>query len=231
MDRIWITMASNQEREMMTEEEKLNRLRIKLPVKYHAPLKKQGVSWSVFTEREFDLNQAVSNIQYNTEKMQPRLVKKSEQITDFMEVMETPFLKPYIYIISGKPNDVRACCIAASLLIQASIVHNQMRDDPSQPNSHYGHLHQPQWVKLSNDFKDNLHNPNWKPSFIVLSNITPQSSNLKYEKVRDMLEMYDSIPRIVVCNDLDPLQYANHKFNIKPDYVMYLEEGKKRVEV
>lgn len=214
----------------MTEESKGD-IKIKINKSYHNNLKSQGISWAVFAEHEFRLNQAVANITYTAEKMQPILIKKSEQIDDFYDVMAKPFSKPYIYIISGRPDDVRACCVAAMLLIQASIVHTQLRDNPDHPDSVYGRLQRPQWVKLSNDFKDNLHNPSWKPSFLVLSNITPLSSNVKYEKVRDILEFHDNIPRVVVVNDIDPIAYARTKAFIKPDYVMMLEQGKKRLEV
>src|SRR3972149_4537001 len=94
--------------------------RIKIPREYFDELKAQKVSWSIFAEKEFSLDDVVANITWAPEKMQPQLVKNSEQIDDFIKVMQAPFLKPYIYIISGRPNDVKASCVAAALLIHAS---------------------------------------------------------------------------------------------------------------
>ena len=84
---------------------------------------------------------------------------------------------------------------------------------------------------MSNDYKDNMHDASWKPSMLILSNITPNSSAFKLEKVRDMLEFYDNIPRIVVINDTDPVTFLNHKLHYTANHIMMLEHGKKKLEV
>lgn len=216
----------------MTESEQRNRLKIALPSSYHQALRDQGAPWSIFAERPFLLDQAVCNITYTPEKMQPQIIKKSEQINDFFEVMESPFLKPYIYIISGRPSDVRACCVAATLMIQASLIHAQLKSDKEHnPQSRFGKMERPLWVKLTNDYKDNMPSLHSKPSFLILSNLTPNSSNFKNEKLRDILECHDTIPRVIISNETDPLTFSRSKIFVKPHYVMMLDSNKKKMEL
>jgi hypothetical protein len=203
--------------------------RIKIHKDFATALKDQGVPWSVFAEREFALEQACANISYEADRMKPVIYKKSEQLQDFLSVISEPFNKPYLYVISGKPADTQACAVAAVILIAASMAHSRLRAE--QPSHRYARMNKPRWVKLSNDFKDNVHDANWKPAMMVLSNITPNSSALKLEKVRDLLEFYDNIPRVVVVNEYDPITFLNHKIHYKADHIMMLSHGAKKIEI
>lgn len=210
-------------------EEHYRKNRIQINKKYYESLKDQGVPWSVFAEKDFNLEQATANIVYQNERMQSITFSKKDQIAEFISVINNIFEKPFVYVISGKPADTRACCVAAALLIAGSTEHARIREEDT--TNRFAKLNKPKWVKLSNDYKDNLHDASWKPSMLVLSNITPNSSAFKLEKVRDMLEFYDDIPRIVVINEYDPITFLNHKIHCKGDHVMFLEHGKKKLEV
>lgn len=64
-------------------------------------------------------------------------------------------------------------------------------------------------------------------SLLVLSNIAVNSTAMKIEKVRDLLNMYSSIPRIVCVGGMDPNQkidpvsWTKHNLHVKPDYFLY----------
>jgi hypothetical protein len=43
---------------------------------------------------------------------------------------------------------------------------------------------------------------------LVVTNLTPRSSNLKYEKTRDLLEKHALIPKVLVVVGEDPISFA-----------------------
>lgn len=47
-----------------------------------------------------------------------------------------------------------------------------------------------------------------QPTMLILTNLTPRSSNLKYEKVRDLIERHSTIPKVIVVAGEDPISFA-----------------------
>ena len=103
--------------------------------------------------------------------------------------------------IGGTPSDLKAKQIALHLFIKA-IHEYQARDlrrntNRSLPYWHhvYGGFGDP-----IRDMKDNF------PSFLVVSNITPECTAVKLEKVRDICTKFNNlnIPVVVVCAGMDP---------------------------
>jgi hypothetical protein len=66
-----------------------------------------------------------------------------------------------------------------------------------------------------------------QPSMLILSNVTVTSTNAKLEKLRDLLEMYAHIPRVVVVTGEDPLSFANTKLFLPVNHVLHLTTAKK----
>lgn len=53
---------------------------------------------------------------------------------------------------------------------------------------------------------------------LILSNVAENSTNMKTEKARDVLNMYSHIPRILAVGGVDPVQYAKQQLHVRPDY-------------
>jgi hypothetical protein len=106
---------------------------------------------------------------------------------------------PYIYGVSGNPDDGDAKYFAAYLVQQ----HMQFM----------GLKANVVWHTLYGDFNNRILREydeidgKSPPSLIVLSNLTPNSTNVKLEKARDILERFADIPRIVVCAGEDPMSF------------------------
>jgi len=103
--------------------------------------------------------------------------------------------------IGGFPSDQRAKQLALHLFIKA-IKEHQERDPRKNQNRSL-----PYWHSVYGGFEDELRDLSSNfPSFIVISNITSDSSKPKLEKVRDILVKYNNmgIPVVVVCAGMDP---------------------------
>lgn len=127
-----------------------------------------------------------------------------------------------IYGISGNPDDSKAKYFAAYLVQQhikalgssAVVVWNPI----------YGG-YQNQLMDRSSDSNS--------PTLIVLTNLTPLSTNLKLEKARDILEKYTDIPRIVVCAGIDPVSFLATQLFVPIHGLAYFSEPlvKQRIEI
>jgi hypothetical protein len=103
--------------------------------------------------------------------------------------------------IGGFPSDARAKHVALHLFIRA-IEEYQSRDPRKNQNRSL-----PFWHHVYGGFGDRLRDMTSDyPSFIVISNITPECTGLKMEKVRDCLTKFNNlnIPVVVVCAGQDP---------------------------
>jgi len=62
---------------------------------------------------------------------------------------------------------------------------------------------------------------------LVITNVGVDSSQVKLEKLRDILEKYDSIPRIVVVNGVDPVSFFAERVRLPLKYAFYLSAEQK----
>jgi hypothetical protein len=111
--------------------------------------------------------------------------------------------------ISAFPTDARAKQLALHMFIRA-IKDYQERDPRKNSNRSL-----PLWHHVYGGFGDPLRDlKSDYPSFVVVSNITPECTNLKIEKVRDILTKFNNmdIPVLVVAAGLDPYTLFATKF-------------------
>lgn len=103
--------------------------------------------------------------------------------------------------IGGHPTDARAKQLALHLFMKA-IQEYQSRDPRKNANRSL-----PLWHHVYGGFGDSLRDMKSDfPSFIVISNLTPECTSIKFEKVRDCLTKFNNmdIPVLVVCAGMDP---------------------------
>ena len=154
-----------------------------------------GMPGYLMKERPFKLKKHVSNYTSSTDGMTPKAVKASEQIEDYETMMEDPVHAPYISCISSDPNDLQAKLLAASIMLEA------------QRQGYVVH-----WHTVVGGFKDPMRDKRVmfaKKELVILANVPYLSTDTKWEKVRDILELFSDVPRIVVSTGCEPIKLFN----------------------
>ena len=123
----------------------------------------------------------VTRIEYNPDLRVAKTVSRNQQLQFFQRTLANPFERNYIFCISGD-TDRLPTQIALEIFVEA--VKNSKSD------------RKPLWHMVTGFTRDELRdtdpdNLNLKlgghPSFLVLSNIAHNSTAMKLEKVRDLL--------------------------------------------
>lgn len=65
-----------------------------------------------------------------------------------------------------------------------------------------------------------------KAAIIIVDGLMPNSSNLKKEKVRDLIKSFPKVPVVILTCAKDPVAFAHACFGIKPDNVVMLSRAK-----
>lgn len=126
---------------------------------------------------------------------------------------------PCTYGVASAPSDDVAKYFAA-YLVQQFILNSP----PSKNNIIWHHLYA--------NFKNPLIENQESPSLLVLTGLTPNSTSLKLEKARDLLEYYSDIPRIVVIAGEDPVTFFATKLYYKLTHIFFLSSSlvKRKIE-
>lgn len=156
----------------------------------------KGLPGYILSEKEFRLEDYLTNYTSTLEGLKPLPVKKEQQFNHFREMMLDPVHAPYIACISSSPNDLRAKILASSIMQQC--IKQGI---------------EPYWHTVIGGYKDELRDniQYWrrKLGLLIITNFTPDSTDAKYEKVRDLIEIYNDIPRIIVTAQAEPFSFFN----------------------
>lgn len=160
-----------------------------------------------------------------SERLEDRIIEERIQRSSLAMFMDDP-TAPMIYGVSGNPDDSKAKLFAAML---AQIHMNHVGNVKGNILWHvlYGGFDN----KVLREY-DEIDGKT-APSMLVLSNLTPNSTSVKLEKARDLLERFADIPRIVVSAGEDPMSFLTTRLYVPVNGVAYFSESlvKKRVEV
>lgn len=125
--------------------------------------------------------------------------------------------RPVVYGVGSEPSDQRAKYFAVylvQLFLEAAPLNCTVK-----------------WDSLTGGFD----NPslNLEPSLLVLSGLTPNSTQVKLEKARDLLEKHSNIPRIVVVSGEDPVTFFMTRLYYSLNNIFFHSSTliKRRVEV
>ena len=155
----------------------------------------------------------------DSEQLNSRFIEPIKQDQSLMTFLDDPTV-PMIMGISGSPDDSKAKYMAAFL------VDMHVKRLKSQAN--------PWWAPLYGGFDNPYLNVDKSPpTMLVITNLTNNSTNVKLEKARDLIEAYPDIPRLVVIAGIDPISFLAAKLHVPINGLIYLSEGllKQRVEV
>lgn len=197
---------------------------VRIDQKYMRQLVSRGLPRDLYRTRPFESDQHLVSITSEIEGMKTRRVPKKMQQEALKRVMEKPIGVPYLMAISSSPNDGKAKMLAAFIMQQALKAHLSGKYRSARGKA------LPLWHMVNGSFQDRLRdNSEERPSMLVISNITEQSTNVKFEKVRDLLEMFSDIPRIIVCTPTDPLTLVNRRIYLPLNHAFMLATARKLV--
>lgn len=192
----------------------------------------RGVQKQTFNIPAFSLEDSVSGFTSEVEGLKAKSISKQEQIDMMQKIFQNPFHAPYICCLSGKPNDLKAKLLATYIMGVAL----SMQQNKKAPDKSKRYLENKSLPIYSNVFgwsTNKLLEQQEKPSLLILGNVPQGMTQYKQEKLRDLLEMYSSIPRIIVTANHDPLTFFNGSLFMHLNACCYLTNSmvKKAYEV
>ncbi len=186
----------------------------------------RGMPKDILRARPFNADQHIITIDSKVEGIKTRRVPKKVQLAQLERFIEKPFAAPAVISIASFPNDGKAKLMAAFLM---EVAHK------AQVSGRFRSVRArqlPLWHRVMGGYYDQLRDgrSEERPSLLVLSNITHQSTPMKLEKLRDLLEMYNDIPRVIVSTNEDPITLANSKLLVPVNMAFYLATAR-RIEL
>lgn len=186
-------------------------------------MRSRGVDGYAFSlaRNPFDIEKAVTRI---SPKHIPWLPEETvlkphspqKQLKGLEAMLNNPFKGNYIACFGGHPSDVRAKVVAANIFDKALT----MQAEGAARGKGY-----PLWHRLTGGYADELRdNKEREPiSLLVITNVGSDSTAIKLEKLRDLLEIYDAIPKIVIVNGCDPVSFFAEKVRMPLRYALFVD--------
>ena len=177
-----------------------------LPKDREKLLTSRGVSPADFIHGKERFDVIPNLVKYDVElpRMPGRAVGTAKQIRALESICTNPLRSSYVLGISSFPSDALAKYLAIHIFNEAQAAWVR-RHKPGRS--------MPLWHRVFGGLGDPLRDKpvDETPSLLVISNINEASSAHKLEKVRDLLEKYSMVPRIVVLSGADPLTFFAQK--------------------
>lgn len=168
-------------------------------------LKSRGVPNGdfIYDSEKIDIEQCIVKIEVDLPGMPTRIISVAKQYKTIEKIFAAPMKNNYVLGISSTPSDARAKYLAIQIMYLATKYWYERSKKVKQP---------PLWHSVYGGYKDKVRDEIAdNPSMLIISNINELSTPIKIEKVRDLLEMYSDIPRIVVLGGSDPFTFFGTK--------------------
>lgn len=154
-----------------------------------------------------------------SDELNEKFIEPTIQDQSLAQFIKRPS-RPMIYGVSGNPDDTKAKLFAAYLMA----AHCKTLGSDANP----------WWIQLTGGF-DNpwIDRDKARPTMIVLCGLTPQSTNQKLEKARDIIEAFPNVPRVVVVAGADPLSFVSTRLHVPVHGLAYFCEAiiRSKIEV
>jgi hypothetical protein len=179
-----------------------------LPKEREKLLMSRGVPQADLMHGTATLDVLGSLVKYETNipGVHSKLVSAQRQSKALESILGNPLRGNYAVCVNSFPSDLSAKHLATHLFSRAvEAWYKRHKPGRSLPLWHrvFGGLHD----VLRDRHTDDV------PSLLVISNINESSSAHKLEKVRDILEKYSHVPRIVVSSGSDPITFFTTKLH------------------
>lgn len=191
----------------------------------------RGVSHDTFMRRgaHFSIADSIVEYQTNIPGVATKLVSPKKQLITFNSLVEKPLAGNPVICISSFPSDLRAKHLALFLFNRAIDTYNTTTVRRIRSKS------APLWHRVYSGYHDAVlskflvtdDSPDY-PCCIVLTNIDVNSSKTKLEKVRDILDRFSDIPRIVTVSPEDPLTFFATRLHVMVTAGLMLGPGSRR---
>lgn len=154
-----------------------------------------------------NVEEALVTIEPNIPNIMSRNVSASKQYKVLQSFLEHPLRSSHTMCISSFPSDLRAKYLAIHLMAEAITQHRAGNHKPGRAL--------PLWYRVYGGFSNPLlDRPTQEvPSLLIITNVETASTQLKIEKVRDLLEKYSEIPKIVVTGGEAPCNLFANKLH------------------
>lgn len=151
----------------------------------------------------FDLADAITPFKPSVDGVKTRPFSHKKQFDTCLRLLDHPLRGSGVYVINSFPTDLRAKLFAAQLMAKACTDH---RDQNAQQRRG---CTSPLWVRVNgfNDFNQMALIKEQKPCLIIFSNITESATPQKVERLRDLIDNFDTVPRIVATTGSDPITF------------------------
>jgi hypothetical protein len=165
--------------------------KIKLEEGMVSLLRNRGMNGSALAQRPYDFRPV--SFTSDIEGLKPKTFSSQKQLAMFESFLADPFA-PRNYCIVSAPNDSMAKLLAAYMM-QYAVKQAKTRATL------------PLWVDILGGFENKLVQNHIGSSLLVLNNVGATSTQPKIEKLRDIIETFPDIPKIVVATGADPYAF------------------------
>ena len=179
----------------------------------------QGVDYQCLlgARNNFDVDSAIVRIKSELDDLTVKGISPKRQAGWINMLLEQPLRSNPVIAISSYPSDLRAKLLASQFM------HKAIAFQQDATRRRYTQKDFPLWHRVYGGYKDELRDGDKKnPSMLIITNVSDDSTQIKVEKVRDLLEMYDRIPRIVVLGGSNPMTFFANRLHYPLKYAMYL---------
>ena len=163
-------------------------------------------------KKSFDIKSAIAPIEY-----EKNFISTDTQLKWLKEILEKCPSKNFNYAIAGEFDNSKAKIIAS--LVCLSYYNKNMGTITTEK--------MPYWHSIYGGMHDKLRDKDTiRTGLLVIDNIAANSTDNKLEKVRDALEKYEGIPKIVILSGINPLKFAREKLFINFNKMLYIANNK-----
>ena len=188
---------------------------------------------AVHRYKPFNLYDAVVTIRPELEDYRDMIVKEEEQIECFENFLNNP-LEPRTILIGSKYEPAMATQLASYLsmywTLTCTVYTVKDLDYPAFGRNKINRLSE--WIPVLSGYRDYLgdkfNDPMRSTAFPVFYNITDNSAHQNYDKLRDGITCWDSVPKVIVYSgELDPVTFNMLKVHADITDFIWLDSRKK----
>lgn len=176
----------------------------------------------------FDLDPRVDRIVIeSTDDKKKVKINPLNQIRLFEDKLKNDdFQSNWLYCISGETDpDVARCCACMLMDRYITLKHKaeKKHDDRYKRN--------PYWHRVTGTLQDHLRdNKEYRdrvgyPGFLVLDCYYTDGSSITLNKIRDLVDGYGGIPRVIIGAGSDPVDICRNYLYVKPNAVLYIADS------
>lgn len=187
-------------------------------------LQSRGVFYPDLPARnKLSVSDLLTKIEQKSPNSPDKIISPAKQLKALNTIMSNPLRGSYVLAISSYPSDLRAKYLAATIMNEAIKVQQKVRSFKALPL----------WHHVYGGAGDVLRDKPLaeSPTMLVISNVNANSSQTKLEKVRDLLEKFSNIPRIVVLGGSDPCSLFSNYLHFPLKVGLYLGPGRKTYQI